>query len=200
VRWSKLSPARLAIELAKLGIDVDVLVRDARDVPELAPAFRGRKTREERRAIAVEWFGDQRRPQPTKRSEWHLLGRTPDWGQLPRLEGDEPAKHEVRGEPGRPRVLVTKDTLFEIFRQALERARDTAKPPHPYYQQIAAENGVKRTWVTPIVKWVAGHQQEKRCTPSPRRKSHRSFRRASAISGDTQAFRLILSVAGRKTF
>jgi hypothetical protein len=86
----------------------------------------------------------------------------PPWNEarIRELVDEEAVKREVKGEPGRPRVLVTKATLLEIFKQSLERARDTAEPPRPYYQQIATDNGVKRTWVTPIVKWVAAHQQE----------------------------------------
>ena len=78
MRWSELSPAQLAIELAKLGTNVDQLVLDARDVPELEPALRG-KTKEEKREIAVEWFGDRGNPQPATRSDWSLSGYTPEW-------------------------------------------------------------------------------------------------------------------------
>ena len=61
------------------------------------------------------------------------------------------------GTPGRPNVTVTKDTLLEILQQSLERTR--SKPPRPSYQQIADANDVKRTWVTPIVKWAENHPQ-----------------------------------------
>ncbi len=61
------------------------------------------------------------------------------------------------GAPGRPNVTVTKDTLLDILRQSLERTR--SRPPQPTYEQIAADNDVKRTWVTPIVKWVEKHPQ-----------------------------------------
>jgi hypothetical protein len=66
----------------------------------------------------------------------------------------------VKGEPGRPTVRVDKDTMLEILRQSLERAASTATRPRPYIKDIAASNDVKRTWVTPIVKWVAAHQAE----------------------------------------
>jgi hypothetical protein len=66
------------------------------------------------------------------------------------------------GTPGRPGFTVTSDTLLKIFRQSLERARSTSKPPQPSYEKIAADNDVKRTWVTPIVKWAVKHQQEAR--------------------------------------
>jgi hypothetical protein len=76
-------------------------------------------------------------------------------GSPPRLEN--PADASGLGTPGRPNVTVTKDTLLEIFRQSLERTR--SKPPQPSYQQIADDNDVKRTWVTPIVKWAEKHPQ-----------------------------------------
>jgi hypothetical protein len=76
---------------------------------------------------------------------------------LPRLK-DGVAGASGPGTPGRPNVTVTKDTLLRIFRQSLERAR--SKPPQPGYQQIADDNGVKRTWLTPIVKWAEKHPKE----------------------------------------
>ncbi len=151
------------------------MIADGLNVPELAPQIRAQKSHEDELMIVLRYFGDEGHPQPDERGAlmplvWGIdepvedvaakMQRSPPWGRLPPLEDDEPAKHDVKGEPGRPRVLVTKDTIFEIFRQSLERARDTAKPPRPYYWQIADDNEVKRTWVTPIVKWVAGHQQE----------------------------------------
>ena len=69
----------------------------------------------------------------------------------PRRENDA-ADASAPAAPGRPNVTVTKDTLLEILRQSLERTR--SKPPRPSYQQIADDNDVKRTWVTPIVKWA----------------------------------------------
>jgi hypothetical protein len=77
-------------------------------------------------------------------------------GSSPRLVNDS-AEASVVGARGRPNVTVTKDTLLEIFRQSLERTR--SKPPQPSYQQIADDNDVKRTWVTPIVKWAEQHPQ-----------------------------------------
>ena len=55
-------------------------------------------------------------------------------------------------------MTVTRDTLLEILRQSLERTR--SQPPQPSYQQIADDNDVKRTWVTPIIKWAEKHPWE----------------------------------------
>lgn len=63
---------------------------------------------------------------------------------------------------GRPEVEISQDTLHAIFRQSLERARSTSKRAKPSYQEIADDNGVGRTWVTPIVKWAVKHQREAR--------------------------------------
>lgn len=37
-----------------------------------------------------------------------------------------------------------------------------ARPPQPSYRVIAANASVKRTWVTPNVKWAVTHQREAR--------------------------------------
>jgi hypothetical protein len=84
----------------------------------------------------------------------YVMGRVVAW-----LASDTRGRTQ-KGTPGRPRVVVTHETLLEIFRQSLERARSTAKPPQPTYAAIAADAGVTRTWVTPIVKWVVTHQRE----------------------------------------
>src|SRR5262249_40823060 len=68
----------------------------------------------------------------------------------------------VKGEPGRPTIKVSKETMLEIFRQSLERTRSTAKRREPTYEAIADANGVKRAWVTPIVKWAEKHQRDAR--------------------------------------
>ena len=75
-------------------------------------------------------------------------------GSPPRVK-DDAADASGVGTPGRPKVTVTQETLLQIFRQSLERTR--SDPPQPSYQQIADDNGVKRTWVTPIVKWAEMH-------------------------------------------
>ena len=92
-----------------------------------------------------------RRPRGSRRLQAARGVRSP-----PRLENDA-ADASGLGTPGRPNVTVTKDTLLEIFRQSLQRTR--SKPPQPSYQQIADDNDVKRTWVTPIVKWAEKHPQ-----------------------------------------
>ena len=73
-----------------------------------------------------------------------------------------PAGPVSKDKGGRPPVEISKDALLEIFRQSLERARSTAKRPQPSYEAIADAVGVKRTWVTPIVKWAVKHQREAR--------------------------------------
>ena len=93
---------------------------------------------------------------PSRRPRRSPLQAARGVGSPPRLENDA-ADASGLGTPGRPNVTVTKDTLLEIFRQSLERTR--SKPPQPSYQQIADDNDVKRTWVTPIVKWAEKHPQ-----------------------------------------
>ena len=157
VLWSALPLARVEVELAKLGTTTKSLILDARDVPELAPVLgRAGMSFEEKLRVALVWFGDDGHPQPEQRSNWETVGRTPNRGRLPRLDGDEtPAA--PKGDPGRPSVTVTKEILLEIFKQSLERARSTEKRKQPSYARIAADHEVGRTWVTPIVKWVARH-------------------------------------------
>jgi hypothetical protein len=98
VRWSELPPARLEIELAKLGITAKDLVKDLDDVPELRETLKHLSSRDAKRLLALEWFGDQCHPQPEKRTrpyeatfdgEPAYLDLTPDWGRLPRLEDEE---------------------------------------------------------------------------------------------------------------
>jgi hypothetical protein len=113
MRWVDLlrdDPARLEVELAKAGTSAIYLVRDAFDVPELRDVMRRLRTDEARLRLALEWFGDGGHPQPTKRTRPALLvteGRpavlgkvTPEWGQLPKLDDDEPAE----GQQGRRRI------------------------------------------------------------------------------------------------
>ena len=66
------------------------------------------------------------------------------------------------GESGRPRITLNKETLFVLFERGLERARSTERRRQPSYERIADEVGLKRTWVTPIVKWAERHQLEAR--------------------------------------
>ena len=96
---------------------------------------------------------------PSRRPRRSLLQAADgeDFRFLPRLE-DDVAGASGPGTSGRPKVTVTQDTLRVILWQSLERTR--SKPPQPSYQQIADDNDVKRTWVTPIVKWAEKHPQE----------------------------------------
>ena len=90
---------------------------------------------------------------PSRRAPW-----TPDdGGFLQRVQADAAGARRP-GTPRRPKVTVTKDTLLEILRQSLERTR--SKPPQPSYQQIADDNNVKRSWVTPIIKWAEDHPED----------------------------------------
>jgi hypothetical protein len=73
-----------------------------------------------------------------------------------RLENEEPKSG------GRPPVTVSRETLLEILRRGLERARSTTRVRQPSYEAIADEFGMKRTWTTPIVKWAEKHQREAR--------------------------------------
>lgn len=67
--WSTASRQRVDKELAKLGIDANILVMDIQDVPEAREACRGRNWDELFR-LALEWFGDKQHPQPVKRRIW----------------------------------------------------------------------------------------------------------------------------------
>jgi hypothetical protein len=90
-RWSELpavDPDRLAIELAKLGIDDSDLAADIRDVPERKAIAENLTSESARLRLALEWFGDNGHPQPVERTEWLGTGRTPAWGRLPRLKDD----------------------------------------------------------------------------------------------------------------
>jgi len=70
------------------------------------------------------------------------------------------AAADTPGDPGRPHTKITKATLLELFARGLERAR--SKRPQPSYAAIADEHELKRTWVTPIVKWAEKHPSEAR--------------------------------------
>jgi hypothetical protein len=69
---------------------------------------------------------------------------------------------ETKGESGRPKITITKETLLALFASGLERARSMKKRREPSYDSIADEHGLKRTWTTPIVKWAETHQREAR--------------------------------------
>ncbi|MGH3083635.1 MAG: hypothetical protein ACRDNP_06160 [Gaiellaceae bacterium] len=122
------------IELAEFGLTVDRVIQAAENDAKLGPTME-RRTSREAKLRSLEWFGDQGHPIPVEQtgsvydrrgvidvgphaSEVVVDEPLPESVRLPALEDDEPATHEVKGEPGQPRVLVTKDTLFEIFRQS----------------------------------------------------------------------------------
>jgi hypothetical protein len=84
-------------------------------VPELAVQIRAQKSHEDELMVVLRSFGDEGHPQPEERGAlmpllWGLdepkedvaarMDQSPSWGRLPRLEDVEPAKHEVKGEPG----------------------------------------------------------------------------------------------------
>jgi hypothetical protein len=98
VGWSDIPRARVDVELAKLGITAYELTLDARDVPELKPLFRQPMSQEQRLRIALEWFGNEGKPQPEERTAWAVTGRTRDWGRLPRLDGGEMSERKLLGE------------------------------------------------------------------------------------------------------
>jgi hypothetical protein len=66
----------------------------------------------------------------------------------------------AKGDAGRPSIKVSTKTLLSIFERALERGAGSRATPS--YGDIAKEAGVKRTWVTPIVKWAVKHKKEAR--------------------------------------
>jgi hypothetical protein len=108
--WSELFdyPERLEVELSKVGTTPAELAMDIRDVPQ----FRERWERLSERArllLALQWFGDERHPQPprSERTAWHIYGYTPDWGQLPPLD-EAPLEHAAQRAPMSARGRRTK--------------------------------------------------------------------------------------------
>ena len=105
-------------------------------------------------------FQADQRPLPRVDDYWpgRLRQAAGGEGSSPR-PGNDAGSSRAR-ESGQRKVTVTHDTLRVILRQSLQRTR--SKPPQPSYQQIADDNDVKRTWVTPIVKWAEKHPREAR--------------------------------------
>lgn len=144
--WTELfhRRARLVTELAKAGTTAQYLRLDLRDVDDpgvRAAVARISDDREQLLMLALEWFGDLRKPQPNQRREWsgHDEGnperrehswRTPDWRRpyLHRLRDDEGATAAARagagkGEGGRPegsQVAIPEETFWEVWRLALD--------------------------------------------------------------------------------
>jgi hypothetical protein len=84
VRWSDLcdQPARLAIELEKIGTTGPALVLDLRDAARDHGALQEELTRVGPGGwlrLALEWFGDLGHSQPTNRTLWSGRFRTPGW-------------------------------------------------------------------------------------------------------------------------
>jgi hypothetical protein len=172
--WPDLEPWERRARLAELGLTEPMLLAIAEADPELAPQLRAQRNREDAIRAVLRWY--EQHPLREKLRSWSPMTgkayeappRRPELA-LPRLERLPPLDDDGRLEPpvsknrgGRPTVEVSKDTLLEILRQSLQRARSTAKRPKPTYQEIAANNGVERTWVTPIVKWAVKHPREAR--------------------------------------
>jgi hypothetical protein len=177
VLWSELPPWKRRAELAKVhpNLTEDALIADGRNVPKLRPQIDAQKSKEDKLMVVLRHFGDEGHPQPVDPASYgpainggEPVFRSPPWRRLPRLddvdasEGQPSTGPAAKDKGGRPSVEISKATLHEIFRQSLERARSTAKRPKPTYQEIADDNGVGRTWVTPIVKWAVKHQKEAR--------------------------------------
>jgi hypothetical protein len=157
-----------------------MMVAIGNTVPELAVQLDVQQTFEEAARTAVGYFGDQGHPLPEhlvsygrRISDGRLLASelppgargTSGFQPLPPLERLPPLDDDgelavSKDTGGRPEVEISQDTLFEIFRQSLQRG--PSRRSKPTYEEIAANNGVERTWVTPIVKWAVKHPREAR--------------------------------------
>jgi hypothetical protein len=134
-RWSELDPVRLEIELAKLGIMVGDLVKDAEDVPELHEMME-LLSPEAKARLALEWFGDQGHPQPEERTP-PVIGAfldhgsfiygdlTPNWGWLPPLAPEEDSGPR-EGELSQTKRLAGSYVATETFWPVWEMACDGA--------------------------------------------------------------------------
>jgi hypothetical protein len=145
VRWSELPPERLEIELAKLGITVRDLVRDAHFVPELKPWFR-KLSKETKQKVALEWFGDEGHPQPEERNVpvGVIAVTSPDWGRLPSL--DDAGQPKARKPRHRHPDPILETTVKQL---KWELAQRKAKPRDREFTQekIAARLELDRTRV-----------------------------------------------------
>lgn len=177
LRWSKLPPVELEIELAKLGLTVDDLVRDGEDDPELGPIMELLASEEAKRQLVVEEFGDRGRPQPRERKPRRIFSvltdagleplvcrdPTPDWGRLPRLEDDESAAAErprlpeaesrpPRHRPPKPlRVSAIEACVVELAK----RKKAGKPPPHELtLEQIARRVNFPPTRVRQIEQLI----------------------------------------------
>ena len=121
----------MELELAKLGITIDVLVKDLEDVPELQARVL-HLSRAAREHLALVWFGDEGHPQPEKRRlrsdvwfdsypanpHW-----TPEWGHLPPLTDDQ-----VSGETrGAKELGIPEREMWWIIERRLDNTRSHSR-------------------------------------------------------------------------
>jgi hypothetical protein len=132
VRWVDLldDPARLEVELAKVGTTPEALARDLLDVPELKDELKFLRTKRARLRRALEWFGDEGHPQPKERTRPLLLrtasghaaygSLTPDWSRLPPL-AEEPVEvvGRVRRGGRASGSFVEIETFWAVWEMAL---------------------------------------------------------------------------------
>jgi len=129
--------------------------------PDVAPRIRAQGTHDDKVRAALRVYADEGRPQPEKPDRYTPPGAiamspVPRWGRFPALEDAEP-----KGESGRPENRIARAALFGLFERGLERARcPNKRRRRPTYDEIADEFGLKRTWITPIVKWAEAHQRQ----------------------------------------
>jgi hypothetical protein len=157
--WSDLfdDPDQLAIELSPLGIDRKVLARDICDVPGYEHLRS--LTERQRLKVALQVFGDQRRPQPPQetRTLWHIFGHTPEWGRLPTLDDKPKTDDERRG----PKELgIPERELWWIIDRRLENPG--AHSRKWLAQETERREGldyVPRDRLSPLVDWIDLHPQ-----------------------------------------
>jgi hypothetical protein len=129
VRWVDLlgDRPRLEVELAKAGTTPADLVKDIQDVPELSEICE-KLDGEGQLRLALEEFGDKRRPQPTERTlyphPWVIddfanpanSAPTPDRCQLPPLDDDKaPTPKERSTKPGPGRAEISKTAFYNAM-------------------------------------------------------------------------------------
>jgi hypothetical protein len=165
--WSELAPWERRAELARWRPDVteDVLVLDGLDVPELRPQIEAQDAAEDRLRVVFRHFGDQRRPQPAERSDWHGDGLTPDWGNLPPLVDIE----EPDGDGGTGSTRGAKEKgipdreLWWIIRRRLEKGDRVSREGLALETKQRSDlEYVPRTRLSPLVDWVDAHKERAR--------------------------------------
>jgi hypothetical protein len=145
-------PAQLELELAKAGTTPEYLIRDAQDEPALHTAMSLLATDDAKLRLALEYFGDDGHPQPTRRTppntgafgDHALYGSlTPEWGLLPRLKDGQPKPRKPRQ---RPPGQISRAAVQALM---LELERRKAKPRDRELTQrrIAARVGLNQARV-----------------------------------------------------